>query len=255
VLDEPAVRTALDQLGPTVDPWRHADGELYRTFLLPTDDPTEHPYVTTANALLAAAFDARASLLGWGGDAGVSESGATVRAARAADDRARAAAIRTQIAERLTVQGPHGLMWAWACDAAGSTECGDEPPLGLRTLPYWGVGHQDDPVQVATRTWLGRENPHHYRGTFPGSGASHFPHPSGFDLANRLIDHDTVDGDPLEQFGTLPLDHGLACESWDVDTGRVRTGAAMASMAGLLAWAAWEHLSGRTRWDDPAGPG
>jgi len=29
----------------------------------------------------------------------------------------------------------------------------------------------------------------------------------------------------------------------------------MASMAGLLAWTTWEHLSGHTRWDEPADPG
>jgi hypothetical protein len=140
-------------------------------------------------------------------------------------------------------------MWAWACDADGRTECRDEPPLSLRTLPYWGLGHHGDPVQTATRTWLDAENPHHYRGRFPGTGAAHFPHPSGFDLANRLLDGDPVDGDPLIQLASLPLDHGLACESWDVDTGIVSTGAAMASMAGLLAWTAWDRLSGRTQWD------
>jgi hypothetical protein len=49
------------------------------------------------------------------------------------------------------------------------------------------------------------------------------------------------------------MDQALACESWDVHTGQVRTGAAMASMAGLLAWTAWEHLEGRRRWDGPVG--
>ena len=255
VLDEPAVRAVVDGLESSVDPWRHGDYELYGTFLLPTDDPTDHPYVTTANALLAAAFDARASLLETGGGTDPAGTEPADRAVRADADRARALAIRAQLVERLTVEGPFGRMWAWACDAAGSTECRDEPPLGLRTLAYWGLGQRDDPIQTATRRWLDETNPHHYRGTFPGSGAPHFPHPSGFDLANRLLDGDAVDGDPLEQLGALPLDHGLACESWDVDTGRVRTGAAMASMAGLLAWTAWEHLSGGTRWDEPADPG
>ena len=255
VLDEPAVRDAVEGLGPAVAPWRHADCELYGTFLLPTDDPTAYPYVTTANALLAAAFEARASLFEAGGGTARTDAEVAARTERAAADRARALAIRTQLVERLTVEGPFGRMWAWACDAGGATECRDEPPLGLRTLPYWGLGHRDDPLQTATRRWLDEVNPHHYRGNYPGSGAAHFPHPSGFDLANRLLDGDMVDGDPLEQFGTLPLDYGLACESWDADSGSVRTGAAMASMAGLLAWTAWEHLSGRTRWDQPAHPG
>ena len=47
------------------------------------------------------------------------------------------------------------------------------------------------------------------------------------------------------------MDEGMACESWDPDTGRVRTGAAMASMAGLLAWTAWARLTGRRRSHQP----
>ncbi len=244
MLADPAIGTALDGLVASVEPWRHPSWELYGTFLLPTDDPTDFPYVTTANALWAAACDARAWLLEAGG-------GPDEARLHASDLRTRAAAIRSALFEHLVVEGPTDRMWAWACDAEGTPEFRDEPPLGLRTLPYWGVGDLDDPVQVATRRWLTEGSPHHYPGTYPGAGAAHFPHPSGFDLANRLLDRDPGDGDPLTQLAALPLDHGLACESWDVDSGEVRTGAAMASMAGLLAWTAWEHLSGRTRWDEP----
>ena len=239
ILQTPAVADLLGGLESRVQPWRHPSWDLYATFLLPTDDPTDFPFVTTANALLAAAFDAAAGLIERSGGPGHS----------AHPYRILARAIRAALLERLTVDSPHGRMWVWACDLDGRAEYRDEPPLSLRSLPYWGVSHPDDPVHIATRAWLDLENPHHYRGPFPGTGASHFPHPSGFDLANRLLDSDPVDGDPLGQLATLPLDNGLACESWDVDTGIVRTGAGMASMAGLLAWAAWDNLSGTTRWD------
>ncbi len=255
VLSEPDVRTVLDGLVALVEPWRHPSWALYGTFLLPTDDPTDFPYVTTANALWAAACDARAWLLEATASSGPAGGPAPdeVRA-QASGLRTRAAAIRAALVEHLVVAGPDGPMWAWACDSEGAPEFRDEPPLGLRTLPYWGVGDLDDPVQAATRRWLVEGSPYHYSGPYPGAGAAHFPHPSGFDLANRLLDRDPVEGDPLTQLAGLPLDHGLACESWDVDSGEVRTGAAMASMAGLLAWTAWEHLSGRTRWDQPPDP-
>lgn len=234
VLAEPAVAAALQRLPAQVAPWRHPDAALYATFLLPTDDPTEHPYVTTCNAMLAAAFDALAVL------------------GRGEDHRRTADAIRAALRERMVVDGPHGPMWAWACDAAGRQEVRDEPPLGLRSLPYWGLA--DPPVQAATLAWLAEGNPHAYAGRFPGAGAPHFPHPSGFDLANRLLDRDTAGGDPLAQLAETPMDRGLACESWDPDTGEVRTGAAMASMGGLLAWTAWAHLTGHERWDEPLLP-
>jgi hypothetical protein len=168
----------------------------------------------------------------------------------------RGAAFRLRLrnggpAARLVTAGPHGPMWAWACDDAGRHEIRDEPPLGLRTLPYWGLCEENDPVQVATRRWLADGYRHHYPGAFPGAGAPHFPHPSGFDLANRLLDGDDSLGDPLAALAAAPMDQGLACESWDPDTGVVRTGAAMASMAGLLAWTAWARLTGHRRWDQP----
>jgi hypothetical protein len=253
VLTEPEVRAVLDGLARSIEPWRHPRWDLYGTFLLPTDDPTDFAYTTTGNALVAAAFDALVAM----DDLVTADRSKGVPAARLdPDDRqrapaGRASAIRAAMAEHLTVEVPGGRMWAWACDESGRTECRDEPPLGLRTLPFWGIGANDDPVQRATSSWLSEDNPHHYQGTFGGSGSAHFPHPSGFDLASRLLEHDLVDGEPLDQLAAVPMDQGLACESWDVDTGRVRTGAAMASMAGLLAWTAWEHLSGPARWDRP----
>lgn len=312
VLAEPAVRRALERLPETVAVWRHPDWELYGTFLLPTDDPTDYPYVTTCNAMLAAAFDAAADLTGAdahstdaarpdatgnepaGADArradarradarradtrGAEARGAEARGADAAGPeptaadaavasgaraalsrpdvlRARAAAIRAELRSRLVTDGPHGPMWAWACDADGKPEVRDEPPLGLRTLPYWGLTDADDPVQAATRKWLTAGYRYHYTGPFPGAGAPHFPHPSGFDLANRLLDGDDSLGDPLVALTTTPMDQDLACESWGPQNGRVRTGAAMASMAGLLCWTAWARLTGNRRWDEVPQPG
>jgi hypothetical protein len=234
VLTEPAVLRALRGLPDVIAPWRHPDWDLYGTFLLPTDDPTDFPYVTTANALLACAFDAIAGL-GCGPES----------------LRERAAKIRAELTARLVTAGPHGPMWAWACDEDGRAEIRDEPPLGLRTLPYWGLCEESDPVQIATRHWLTDGYGYHYAGAFPGAGAPHFPHPSGFDLANRLLDGDDTLGDPLAALAATPMDQGLACESWDPDTGVVRTGAAMASMAGLLSWTAWARLAGHHRWDQP----
>lgn len=248
VLCEPGLADTLLGLVRRTQHWRHPDCELYATFLLPTDDPTDYPYVTTCNALLAAALDALAGLAADAPEHGI----ATLADPDLTPDRLRgtAVAIRVALRERLVVVGPRGRMWAWACDAEGRTELRDEAPLGLLTLPWWGLGDSHDEVFLATRRWLREDYPHQYAGRFAGAGAPHFPHPSGFDLANRLLDRDPTAPDPLRQLVETPMDQGLACESWDVDTGRVRTGAAMASMAGLLVWTAWSRLGAQTRWDE-----
>lgn len=249
LLAEPGVLPTLLAVAERAEQWRHPVWALYATFLLPTDDPTDFPYVTTCNALLASAFEALADLL----------SGAAERTLAAVPQapspdllRRRAARIRVAVLDHLVVDGPAGALLAWACDAEGRTELRDEPPLSLRTLPFWGLGRWDDPVHAATRRWL---DGHSYPGRYGGAGSPHFPFPSGFDLANRMLDQTTTSPDPLQEFADTPMDQGLACESWDADTGVVATGAAMASMAGLLVWCAEARRRGVDRWDRPAGEG
>ena len=255
VLAEPAVQQAIRQLPVLVAPWRHPDAELYGTFLLPTDDPAEFGYVTTGNAMLAAALEAAADL---------TELSPADLDLRSGELRERASMIRAELRGKLITTGPHGSMWAWACDQAGAPEIRDEPPAGLRMLAFWGLRAGEEPgadplatdaVQAATVRWVTDGNAHHYPGAFGGAGAPHFPHPSGFDLGSRLLTGDDSLGDALTALARTPMDQGLACESWDPDTGVVRTGAAMASMGGLLAWTAWARLTGYRRWDRPPVPG
>ena len=248
ILAEPDVLATLVALVDRVESWRHPSWALYATFLLPTDDPTEAPYVTTCNVLVAAAFDALAQLLGDAASRGL----AVPAGPSPAELSARASGIRAAVLERLVVDVGSGPMLAWACDADGSTELRDEPPLGLGTVPFWGLGHWDDPVNVNTRRWLRDEQTYSYAGAHGGAGSPHFPYPSGFDLANRLLDRGTGASDPLEQLVRTLMDQGLACESWHADTGVVATGAAMASMAGLLVWCAMARMSGIDRWDGDA---
>ena len=129
ILANPAVAQAVRQLPALVEPWRHPDCELYGTFLLPTDDPTDFPYVTTANALLAAALDAAADL---------TEISPADLGLRSGELRERAGAIREALRARLMTDGPHGPMWAWACDADGRLDSGRAP---ARTAVTAVLGH------------------------------------------------------------------------------------------------------------------
>jgi hypothetical protein len=247
VLRDPAIARLIDGFDELITPWFSESLGLYATFLLPTDDPTRHPYTTTDNALVAVAFTAIARLLAHRASPGFPAD------IPAAGFESRAAALRQAIRAHLRSDGPYGSMWAWACDDDGATELRDEPPLSLVTLPFWVLCDPQDECQRATLRWLENDNPFRYAGRFAGTGSPHFPFPSGFDLANRLLtarDAD-ADGDPLQQLVDTPMDNGLGCESWDPATGRVRTGAAMASMSGLLAWTAWSRLIDRSTWDQP----
>lgn len=233
LLDEEAVAATIDRFEADLSPWYSTTIGLFGTFLLPTDDPTDFPYTATGNALVASAFEALADL--------------RPESARASLERAHS--LRLAIRARLTDEGPHGRMWVWACNERGDKEWRDEPPLGLHLLAYYGVCEESDPLFQNTIAWLDDGYGHHFPGRFGGNGAPHFAFPSGFDLAHRLIAVPGSSEDARRVFATAPWDVGLACESWNADTGEVATGAAMASMAGLLSWALWANERGHRRWD------
>lgn len=243
VLSEKAVRDLLLTVARELDEANVAgDGiadEAFVTTLLPTDDPTDFPLTATGNALVAVALEAIGRLT--------------------ADDRfvERGRALRNRLPGMFVHEPEDGTpaRWAWAVDLDGRPEWRDEPPLGLRLLPYFGVAVDgaDAASDAFTETlrWLVTDYAFHYPGPFPGAGAPHFASPSSFDLGNRVLTGNADLGDPLAQVAATPMDAGIACESWDPETGVVVTGQAMASVAGYLAWTAWADAVGHRRWDDP----
>ncbi len=235
MLRDPVIAEAIPALLWKIEEQRDPATGLYQTFLLPTDDPTEYPLVIYDNVLVWAAFRVSGDLLRRMG-----KESEAMRWESEADKLAEA------IRRHGIVEGPEGPMWAWARDPSGRFELREEPPGSLRLLTYYGFCDPEDPAYRNTVRWLSSPaNPYFFPGPFSGPGSSHFPFPGVFDLANRLL----TDPDPavLDLVREAPMDHGLACESIDPHTGVVRTGAAMASLAGFLAWALWARIRGHRR--------
>lgn len=123
----------------------------------------------------------------------------------------------------------------------------DDPMGSLVTLPYWGFCKHYDPVYEATIRLLFGEG---YRFGNPQSefnfgGAYHAADIHGpfvASIANRLISR-LSQQQIHELIPKLKMDNGLACESINPQTGEAATGAAMASMAGYLAYAAYRGLA------------
>jgi hypothetical protein len=204
--------------------------DLYETFLLPSDDPASHPYVTYDNVLAWRALLALADLLAWQGAPAEEVEGLRAQAGR----------VRESVYRHCVVDGPHGPMFAWSVDLKGGAETGDEPPGSLELLPYYGFCARDDRIWRNTMRWLhSREHPYRYvEVPFPGLGCPHSPHPFVMSLFNALLGGlpERV-REAREVLLQAPLDTGLACESFDRHTGEVKTGAAFASCAGFLAYA------------------
>jgi len=144
--------------------------ELYSTFLLPSDDPATHPYVTYDNVMAWRALLAVAGLLTLDG----------APAGEVRELRERAARLRSAVYRHCVVPAPEGTssqagagsrVFAWSVNLEGRWEIADEPPGSLELLPYYGFCGRDDPVWLATMAWLhGPSNPFRYAGEGVAAG-------------------------------------------------------------------------------------
>lgn len=196
---------------------------LYGTFLTPHDDPTSYPFLTCNNVLVWRALTLLADFWEKSGERQVVPG-----------LRQKAAQLKQQILVKCVIEGPFGPQFAGAVDEAGRQELVDLPGASWSLFPLYRFCPPDDARYLNSLKWISSaSNPYYYPGAFGGAGAAHFPYPSSFDLANRLW---CKDPKAIAQLGQLAMDHGLCCESYDAETGIVKTGAAFATMAGFLGY-------------------
>lgn len=211
---------------------RNPERGLYSTFLSPTDDPVTHPYLTYNNAMVWRAFRALALLKRRRGDS-LGEWRANQQAVQ----------LRETIRRHAVVEGPNGPMFAWALDDRRRAQVLDQPPGSLQLLAYYGFCEADDPLYVNTVNWIhSSDNPDYYPGPFGAPGCEHSPHPwplmAAYDV---LVGRDVERG--MRFFRTARMDNGIACETVDGETGRVKTGAAFATVAGFIGYALYHALA------------
>lgn len=234
----PWLTAALSQVYQALS--EHFDPQvgLYSTFLTPHDDPTDFPFITYNNVLVWRALHI------------LERSGAMhLDASRI---RQQAEQLNQTIQQKCVREGPFGPQFVAAIDAVGNCDWNDLPGGSWSLFTYYGFCSAEDPLYQNSLKWICSEhNPHYYPGPFGGAGAAHFPFPSCFDLANRLLRGDPAALTQIRSGYARPcvstectsiLDHGLACESFDPTTGEVRTGAAFATLAGFLAYCLYYNM-------------
>lgn len=223
---EPAVVQGLATWEAKLWPHKHPGRMLFRTFLLPSDDPAQLPYVTYDNALTALALDQLAAIRRHAGEAAAAERLA-----------AAAAQLRADLRTHAVVAGPLGPMFAWAFEPGGEHVLYDEPSGSLALLAHYGCVAPDDPVFRNTVAWIhSPHNPHWLsEGRYAGPACPHAPRSAWvLSMASDLlagIDRERL----LRLVAEVPMDNGYACESVDPESGALKTGAAFATCAGFLA--------------------
>lgn len=198
---------------------KHPEIELFSTFLQPTDDMHQFPYLTYNNALV---WKTLLCLGRW-----LDRTELIVQAER----------VRRAIREYCTVDWRERRVFAWSVDLKGHWDIYDEPPGSLQLLPFYGFCSSDDEIWQNTVSAIRDKR---YSLSFAGHaiaeiGCKHAPHPWVLSICNSLLSGH--EGQALLHLKQTNMDNGVACESIHEDTGECSTGAAFATCAGFLAYA------------------
>ena len=224
IMAESPVWPALEYFLTVLEKWKHPCG-LYETFLSPTDDPVEKPFLTYNNVLVWKVWKITARLFRRHGD----------------EDRAKkaernAAALKEKIWQSCVISTREGSVFAWAVDEKGEAVQEDQPPGSLQLLSILGFCSPENEVYSRTVQWIySPQNPYYNRhGKVKLPGCHHSPYPWVLNLAYKLLTGKKKEA--LTLLEQLELDNNLACETVDPATGKVKTGAAFAACAGYLAY-------------------
>ncbi len=190
---------------------KHPEIDLYDTFLQPTDDMHNYPYLTYDNVLVWKAL----------GFLGKTEQA----------QRVKEAILRHCVKDD---------MFIWSTDLKGQYDIYDEPPGSLQLLNHYGFVEKEDKLFQNTLSAIRSDV---YRFSFAGCpiaeiGCEHAPHPWVLSICNSILSG--CQKQAIAHLGKTNLDNGIACESVDEHTGECVTGEAFATCAGFLAYALWQ---------------
>lgn len=216
------VQDGLTHIVKVLEEKKHPQFDLYETFLQPTDDMHNYPYLTYDNVLVWRSLGILAKLLN------------RPELAKQADR------VKDAIYAHCIKKEADATVFAWSADLNGHYDIYDEPPGSLQLLAHYGFCPADDPVWQAT---LGVIRSSEYRYSFAGKpiaeiGCAHAPHPWVLSMCNSLLAGHKDSA--LAHLSRTQLNNGIACESVDEYTGECATGEAFATCAGFLAYALWE---------------
>ena len=151
----------LSRQALTVPGMKHPTVDLYSTFLQPTDDMHNYPYLTYDNVLVWRTLRVLARLLG----DPLSEE--------------KAEKVKEAIFRYCVFELDRKPVFAWSVDLKENRDIYDEPPGSLQLLPFYGFCDQENVIWKNTVSMI-RDK--YYPLSFAGHaiaeiGCKHAPHP------------------------------------------------------------------------------
>lgn len=206
---------------------------LYRTFLMPSDDPSEYPLLTVDNVIL---WRGLKNLLSVYEQRGLMEKAGILGE--------RIQGIYKGIYSHLVKEIDGRRIFVWSADGKGSFSLYNDPPGNLGLLDYYGFIDSSEELFRNTINYYYSNNYRYYCETsrIKELACDHHPNtPSGLGLCGSIL-NPLLQEQAIEWLKAANMDFGLLCESFDRNTGKAKTGVGFATGSGYLAFALYHVL-------------
>jgi len=206
---------------------------LYKTFLLPSDDPSEYPFVTIDNVILWRGFINLKNLylkLNWYKKADMLQK--------------KIDGIYNGIYKYLVTEVEGKRIFAWSTDGEGNYKLYNDPPGNLGLMYYYDfVDYQNEVFKNTIDYYYSRKYKYYFEDAkIKELACDHHPNtPSGLGLCGSLL-NPLMREEALKWLKMANMDYGLLAESFDKDTGEAKTGVGFATGSGYLAMALYRIL-------------
>lgn len=236
ILRDSYVESGVGYMLARLDTKKHANVDLYETFLQPTDDERVYPYITYDNVLVWRMLTNLSELY-----KDIWKQERIVQLQIAAD------AVKDAVYEHCVKTYNGKEIFVWSADLAGNWDVYDEPPGSLQLLPFYGFCPADTKIYMNTVDVIRcPDYPYSFSScNIAEIGCTHAPHPWVLSIANGLLCGRTYIG--REILLKANMDNGIACESVDENTGESTSGDAFATCAGFLAYSIYHSF--RRQWE------
>jgi len=230
--DEAVIR-ALEEVFERIEREYNPRTGLYKTFLLPSDDPAEYPFVTIDNVILWRGLQNLRKILFKKGK---------IKKAQLINQKIEN--IHKGIHKYLVKEIEGKKIFLWSTDGKGNFRLYNDPPGSLGTLCFYRFVDKDDPIFKNTIDYYYSScYPYYFENARINELAcDHHPHtPSGLGLCGSIL-NPLLSNVALKWLKNANMDYGLLAESFDKDSGEAKTGVGFASGCGYLAYSLYHVL-------------
>jgi len=227
------VLRALDSVFMRIEREYDSRTGLYGTFLMPSDDPSEYPFLTIDNVIL---WRGLKNLLKVYERTGNIEKAELIKR--------RAAGIYSGIYTYLVKEVDGKKVFTWSGDGEGGFSLYNDPPGNLGLLHYYGfIDCSEELFKNTIEYYYSNKYKYYFESALIKELAcDHHPNtPSGLGLCGSIL-NPLMRDQAILWLKSAIMDFGLLCESFERNTGEAKTGTGFATGSGYLAFALSEVL-------------